>query len=215
MVTKKPAFLLPCEHQNLVTRFLLQLVQYIPSTLPIVLFAQDSSVKLDLGEQEDSVMDPDNYHRNMELLNEERLLEKVALNIKIIEVVVEAYGQLIIQSVVLLRLRALIQTDYSKYFGISFEYVIIISMVASIFSIFTTFWSYHIRSKQYFRQAVSSSTFLQVITWIALITTKLVVYVIAFINFPALFFIPVVIQFCVTASILSFSNVSPSFKAST
>ena len=82
------------------------------------------------------------------------------------------------------------------------------------FSIFTTFWSYHIRSKQYFRQAVSSSTFLQVITWIALITTKLVVYVIAFINFPALFFIPIVIQFCVTASILSFSNVSPSFKAS-
>ena len=214
MITKKPAFLLPCQHQTLLTRFLLQLVQYIPSTLPIVLFAQDSSVKLDLGEQEDSVMDPDNYHRNMELLNEERLLEKVALNIKIIEVVVEAYGQLIIQSVVLLRLRALIQTDYSKYFGISFEYVIIISMVASIFSIFTTFWSYHIRSKQYFRQAVSSSTFLQVITWIALITTKLLVYVIAFINFPALFFIPVVIQFCVTASILSFSNVSPSFKAS-
>ena len=214
MITKKPAFLLSCEHQNLVTRILLQLVQYIPSTLPIVLFAQDSSVKLDLGEQEDSVMDPDTYHRNMELLNEERLLEKVALNIKIIEVVVEAYGQLIIQSIVLLRLRALIQTDYFKYLGISFEYVIIISMVASIFSIFTTFWSYHIRSKQYFRQAVSSSTFLQVITWIALITTKLVVYVIAFINFPALFFIPVVIQFCVTASILSFSNVSPSFKAS-
>merc|ERR1712083_608527 len=78
----------------------------------------------------------------------------------------------------------------------------------------TTFWSYHIRSKQYFRQAVSSSTFLQLVTWILLITTKLVVYVIAFINFPALFFIPIVIQFCVTASILSFSNVSPSFKAS-
>ena len=112
MITKKPAFLLSCEHQNLVTRVLLQLVQYIPSTLPIVLFAQDSSVKLDLGEQEDSVMDPDTYHRTMELLNEERLLEKVALNIKIIEVVVEAYGQLIIQSIVLLRLRALIQTDY-------------------------------------------------------------------------------------------------------
>ena len=84
MITKKPAFLLPCEHHGFVTRFLLQLVQYIPSTLPIVLFAQDSSVKLDIGEQEDSVMDPDNYHQNMELLNEERLLEKVALNIKII-----------------------------------------------------------------------------------------------------------------------------------
>ena len=214
MITRKPAFLMPCEHQGLVTRFLLQLVQYIPSTLPIVLFAEDSSVKLSLGEEEDSVMDPNNYHRNMELLNEERLLEKLALNIKIIEVVVEAYGQLIIQSVVLLRLKAIITTDYYKYFGISFEYVIIISMVTSIFSIFTTFWSYHIRSKQYFRQAISSYTFLQLITWILLITTKLVVYVFAFMNFPALFFVPVLVQFFVTALILSFSNVSPSFKAS-
>ena len=214
MITRKPAFLMPCKHQGLVTRFLLQLVQYIPSTLPIVLFAEDSSVKLSLGEEEDSVMDPNNYHRNMELLNEERLLEKLALNIKIIEVVVEAYGQLIIQSVVLLRLKAIITTDYYKYFGISFEYVIIISMVTSIFSIFTTFWSYHIRSKQYFRQAISSYTFLQLITWILLITTKLVVYVFAFMNFPALFFVPVLVQFFVTALILSFSNVSPSFKAS-
>ena len=214
MITRKPAFLMPCEHQGLVTRFLLQLVQYIPSTLPIVLFAEDSSVKLSLGEEEDSVMDPNNYHRNMELLNEERLLEKLALNIKIIEGVVEAYGQLIIQSVVLLRLKAIITTDYYKYFGISFEYVIIISMVTSIFSIFTTFWSYHIRSKQYFRQAISSYTFLQLITWILLITTKLVVYVFAFMNFPALFFVPVLVQFFVTALILSFSNVSPSFKAS-
>ena len=214
MITRKPAFLMPCKHQGLVTRFLLQLVQYIPSTLPIVLFAEDSSVKLSLGEEEDSVMDPNNYHRNMELLNEERLLEKLALNIKIIEVVVEAYGQLIIQSVVLLRLKAIITTDYYKYFGISFEYVIIISMVTSIFSIFTTFWSYHIRSKQYFRQAISAYTFLQLITWILLITTKLVVYVFAFMNFPALFFVPVLVQFFVTALILSFSNVSPSFKAS-
>ena len=66
-------------------------------------------------------------------------------------------------------------------------------MVASVFSIFATFWSYHSRSKQHFRQAVSSSTFLQLITWILLIATKLLVYVVAFINFPALFFIPVVL----------------------
>ena len=214
MITKKPKFLLACEHQGLATRALLQLVQYIPSTLPTVLFAQDSAVKLELGEQEDALMDPNNFHHHLELLSEERLLEKLALNIKIIEVVVEAYGQLIIQSVVLLRLRALIQTDYFKYFGISFEYVIIISMVFSIFSIFTTFWSYHIRSKQYFRQAVSAYTLLQLVTWILLITTKLIVYVVAFINFPALFFIPILLQFLVTGAILSFSNVSPSFKAS-
>ena len=176
--------------------------------------AQDATVKLELGQQEDAIMDPDNFHNHLELLSEERLVEKLALNIKIIEVVVEAYGQLIIQSVVLLRLKSLIQTDFFKYFGISFEYVIIISMVASVFSIFATFWSYHTRSKQCFRQPFSLSTLLQLVTWILLIATKLFVYVIAFINFPALFFVPVLLQFLVTATILSFTNVSPSFRAS-
>jgi len=84
-------------------------------------------------------------------------------------------------------------------------------MVLSVFSLFATFWSYHVRSKQYFRPLLSVSTFLQFITWILLITTKLVVYVISFINFPGLFFVPVVIQFFVTATVLSFTKVSPSF----
>merc|ERR1719209_1610208 len=159
-------------------------------------------------------MDPDKYRDHLVLLFEQRLVEKISLNIKIIEVVCEAYGQLIVQSVVLLRLKTLIQTDYFNYFGISFETIIIISMVLSVLSIFTTFWSYHTRSKQHFRRLLSTSTFLQLVTWILLITTKLFIYVISFINFPGLFFVPVIIQFCVTASVLSFSNVSPSFKAS-
>ena len=63
----------------------------------------------------------------------------------------ETYGQLIVQSVVLLRLKTLIQTDYFNYFGISFEVIIMLSMVISVLSLFTTFWSYHTRSKQRFR----------------------------------------------------------------
>ena len=55
--------------------------------------------------------------KNLELLYEEKLLEKIALNIKIIEVVCEAFGQLVVQSIVLLRLKTLIQTDYFKYLG--------------------------------------------------------------------------------------------------
>merc|ERR1711915_992344 len=74
--------------------------------------------------------------------------------------------------------------------------------------------SYHTRSKQRFRRLLSVSTFLQLVTWILLITTKLFIYVISFINFPGLFFVPVIMQFCVTASVLSFTNVSPSFRAS-
>jgi len=214
MISRKPKFLMSCKHQGVVSRVLQILIQYIPSTLPILLFAQDTSVKIELGEQADSIMDPERFHDHLVLLYEQKLVEKLSLNIKIIEVVCEAYGQLIIQSVVLLRLKTLIQTDYFNYFGISFEYIIMISMVLSVLSIFTTFWRYHTRSKQLFRRMLSTSTFLQLVTWILLITTKLFVYVISFINFPGLFFIPVIIQFCVTASVLSFTNVSPSFRAS-
>jgi len=214
MITRKPKFLMSCEHQGLLSRAMQILIQYIPSTLPILLFAQDTSVKIELGEQADSEMDPEKFRDHLVLLFEQRLVEKISLNIKIIEVVCEAYGQLIVQSVVLLRLKTLIQTDYFNYFGISFETIIIISMVLSVLSIFTTFWSYHTRSKQRFRRLLSTSTFLQLVTWILLITTKLFIYVISFINFPGLFFVPVIIQFCVTASVLSFTNVSPSFRAS-
>ena len=214
MISRKPKFLMGCEHQGILSRAMQILIQYIPSTLPILLFAQDTSVKIELGEQADSIMDPDQFRDHLVLLYEQRLVEKLSLNIKIIEVVCEAYGQLIVQSVVLLRLKTLIQTDYFNYFGISFEYIIMISMVLSVLSIFTTFWSYHTRSKQRFRRLLSTSTFLQLVTWILLIATKLFVYVISFINFPGLFFVPVIIQFCVTASVFSFTNVSPSFRAS-
>ena len=64
------------------------------------------------------------------------------------------------------------------------------------------------------RRLLSSSTFLQLVTWILLIITKLAIYVISFINFPGLFFVPVLIQFCVTLLVLTFTNVSPSFRAS-
>ena len=214
MISRKPNFLMSCEHQGLLSRIGQLCIQYLPSTLPILLFAQDTSVKISLGELQDSTeMDPAHFMDHLELLYEERLVEKTSLNIKIIEVVCETYGQLIVQSVVLLRLKTLIQTDYFNYFGISFEFIIMLSMVLSILSLFTTFWSYHTRSKQRFRRLLSSSTFLQLVTWILLIITKLAIYVISFINFPGLFFIPVVIQFFVTLMVLTWTNVSPSFHA--
>ena len=184
MITRKPNFLMTCEHQGWLSRIGQLFIQYLPSTLPILLFAQDTSLKIALGEQNDSKsvfsqfnviitsisyreMNTQNFLNHLELLYEERLVEKTSLNIKIIEVILvnfkplislltcqvvcETYGQLIVQSVVLLRLKTLIQTDYFNYFGISFEVIIMMSMVISILSLFTTFWSYHTRSKQRFR----------------------------------------------------------------
>ena len=151
MISRKPNFLMSCEHQGILSRAGQIVIQYLPSTLPILLFAQDTSVKIAIGEREDSDMDPTQFMDHLELLFEQRLVEKISLNIKIIEVVCETYGQLIVQSVVLIRLRTLIQTDYFNYFGIKFEFIIMLSMVISVLSLFTTFWSYHTRSKQRFR----------------------------------------------------------------
>ena len=151
MISRKPNFLMSCEHQGILSRIGQIMIQYLPSTLPILLFAQDTSVKIAIGEREDSDMEPTQFMDHLELLYEQRLVEKISLNIKIIEVVCETYGQLIVQSVVLLRLKTLIQTDYFNYFGIKFEFIIMLSMVISVLSLFTTFWSYHTRSKQRFR----------------------------------------------------------------
>ena len=87
MISRKPNFLMSCEHQGRVSRVCQLLIQYLPSTLPILLFAQDTSVKITLGEQHDSrQMDPAYFLDHLELLYEERLVEKTSLNIKIIEV---------------------------------------------------------------------------------------------------------------------------------
>ena len=87
MISRKPNFLMSCEHQGGVSRVCQLLIQYLPSTLRILLFAQDTSVKITLGEQHDSrQMDPAYFLDHLELLYEERLVEKTSLNIKIIEV---------------------------------------------------------------------------------------------------------------------------------
>lgn len=76
-----------CEHQGLLSRVGQLFIQYLPSTLPILLFAQDTSVKISLGEQNGAAeMDPTKFMDHLELLYEERLVEKTSLNIKIIEV---------------------------------------------------------------------------------------------------------------------------------
>ena len=54
MITRKPNFLMTCEHQGRLSRIGQLFIQYLPSTLPILLFAQDTSLKIALGEQNDS-----------------------------------------------------------------------------------------------------------------------------------------------------------------
>ena len=53
---------------------------------------------------------------------------------------------------------------------------------------------------------------LQLVTWILLIITKLAIYVISFVNFPGLFFVPLLVQFLVVLLVLSSTKVSPRFR---
>ena len=45
-----------------------------------------------------------------------------------------------------------------------------------------------------------------------LIITKLAIYVISFVNFPGLFFVPLLVQFVMVLLVLSFTNISPRFR---
>ena len=151
MVSRKPNFLMRYEEQGIWSRIGQIVIQCLPSTLPILLFAEDTSLKIALGEKEDAVMDPTQFLLHQELLSEQRLLEKVSLNLKIIEAVCETYGQLILQIVMLIRLKIIIKSDFFNFLGIQFESIILLSILLSVLSLFTTFWSYHSRSKLGFR----------------------------------------------------------------
>ena len=48
MITRKPRFLKLCEHQSKAWAFLLSLVQFIPSTLAILVFAEDTAIKVEV-----------------------------------------------------------------------------------------------------------------------------------------------------------------------
>ena len=93
------------------------------------------------------------------------------------------------------------------------ETIVIMSMSMSILSMFSTFWSYHTRSKKNSRHLLSLGSLIQMFTWMLLIATKIGVYVFSFINYPGLFFVPVLIQFSITFIILSYSKISPIFRA--
>ncbi len=48
MITRKPRFLTLCEHQSKGWAALLSLVQFIPSTLAILVFAEDTAIKVEV-----------------------------------------------------------------------------------------------------------------------------------------------------------------------
>ena len=103
--------------------------------------------------------------------------------------VTESFGQLIVTCLLIVRFHSLLEKDY-KSFGINFETYIIITMTVSFLTMIHAIWKYHNRHRRSLRPMASLATPILLFTWSMLITTKVFVYVVCFINTPGFFFIP-------------------------
>ena len=110
------------------------------------------------------------------------------------EVVCEAFGEIVIQGVLLSRFQWLIDTKDFSSFGLSFLVYVIISLGISFFSILPALLSYHNRGRESLREKFSFHTAALIICWIILLVTKAVIYVFGFLNNPGLFWIPMVVK---------------------
>ena len=107
--------------------------------------------------------------------------------------VTESFGQLIITLLLLIRFQSIVEKDF-KSFGINFQTYIIIAMVISFLTMLHAIYKYHHRFRSSLRPKASLGTALLLITWSMLIVMKVVTYVIAFINTPGLFCVPILIK---------------------
>ena len=92
-------------------------------------------------------------------------------------------------SLLSVRFKWLLDKDY-KSFGLDFKTYIMITMMVSFSTMIKAVYNYHVRHRSSLRPMFSLSTFVLVFCWALLIVCKVVVYVICFINTPALIFIP-------------------------
>ena len=117
--------------------------------------------------------------------------------------VTESFGQLIITCLLLVRFQWLVEKDF-KSFGIDFKTYIIITMTVSFLTMLHAIYKYHNRHRKSLRPKASLGTPLLLFTWSLLIVTKVAVYVIAFINTPGFFFVPMLVKMFVSFILFQF-----------
>ena len=110
------------------------------------------------------------------------------------EVVFEAFGELVIQGVLLFRFRWLVtKADFSS-FGLSFQIYVLVAMGASFVTMVSAILTYNSRGRSSLRKKVSLHTASLVIFWTLLLVTKVAVYVFGFMNNPGLFWVPMIVK---------------------
>ena len=107
--------------------------------------------------------------------------------------VTESFGQLIITCLLIFRFQWLVEKDF-KSFGIDFKTYIILTMIVSFLTMIHAIYKYHSRYRRSLRPTTQLGTPLLLFTWTLLIITKVSVYLIAFINTPGFFFVPILIK---------------------
>ena len=119
---------------------------------------------------------------------------------------------MIFQAIMLLRLRIVIKKDQILGFEFDFVTFVLITMVFSCITMMLGVRAYHIRNKKHLRPMFSMGNVVLTFSWIILITTKIILNAVCFINYPGLVAVPVIVQIIITYSLLRFTKISSSFQ---
>ena len=129
------------------------------------------------------------------------------------EVVCEAFGEMVIQSILLFRFQWLVTKDDFSSFGFSFQVYVVGVMSISFVTMVSTILKYHNRNRRNLRETFSLHTVSLVIFWIILLVIKVTVYVFGFMNNPGLFWVPMLVKMCLCWLLLSCSSCCKAFKS--
>ena len=112
------------------------------------------------------------------------------------EIVCEAFGELVIQSILLFRFQWLVTRDDFSSFGFSFQVYVVGVMSISFVTMVSTILKYHNRNRTNLRETFSLHTLSLVMFWIILLVIKVMVYAFGFMNNPGLFWVPMILKMC-------------------
>ena len=222
----RPRFFKTDQDSSRMMKVLLTVLPYIPGILPILVFCEIISAKRKIQFQQkklpscksfkfsqlDSEFTKDDLESFIQCCEDKVKLENLRSDIKCIEIISETYLQMIFQAIMLLRLRIVIKKN--QIFGFQFDFVtfVLITMVFSCITMMLGVRAYHIRNKKHLRPMFSMGNVILTFSWIILITTKIILNAVCFINYPGLVSVPVIIQIIITYSLLRFTKISSSFQ---
>ena len=96
----------------------------------------------------------------------------------------------------------MVKKEDFKSFGIDFSSYIIISMSITFATMMYAIMKYHNRTRENLRPAFSVSSLMMLLVWTLVLTTKVSVYIVGFLNTPGFIFVPIVVRIFASACLL-------------